>query len=40
MKEQERESQVCFPENGLRDVYGMGARWSEMWREVIGGEER
>lgn len=24
---------------GLGDIYRMGGRWSEMWRQVIGGEE-
>ena len=39
------EVRACFSnplpqKQGLRDIYGMGTRWSEMWREVIGGEER
>ena len=33
-----RASNLLPRKQGLRDIYGMGARWSEMWREVIGGE--
>ena len=41
MRKREHESQIHFPENRDSGIFmGSGARWSEVWREVIGGEER
>ena len=40
-RKQEHEPQIRFPESRDSGIFmGLGARWSEMWREVIGGEER
>ena len=41
VRKREREPQIRFLENGDSGTFmGWRARWSEMWREVIGGEER